>query len=86
MIRTLRAFFLGRLLREKLLLVAFFVIGVLMWFSGYSKRLGRHLKMKVKRKNIAKQFKHKKVLAMSKTPGAGHGTLYGKDGTAGRYS
>ncbi len=40
MIRTLRAFFLGRLLREKLLLVAFALLGVLMWLSGYSKRFG----------------------------------------------
>lgn len=40
MIRTLRAFFLGRLLREKLLLVVFALLGVLMWLSGYSKRLG----------------------------------------------
>ncbi len=40
MIRTLRAFFLGRLLREKLLLVVFVLIGVLMWLSGYSRRFG----------------------------------------------
>lgn len=40
MIRTLRAFFLGRLLREKLLLVVFALLGVLMWLSSYSKRLG----------------------------------------------
>lgn len=40
MIRTLRAFFLGRLLREKLLLVAFALLGVLMWLSNTSKRLG----------------------------------------------
>ncbi|MCX6952870.1 MAG: hypothetical protein NTV51_12000 [Verrucomicrobia bacterium] len=40
MIRALRAFFLGRLLREKLLLVVFALLGVLMWLSGYSKRLG----------------------------------------------
>ena len=39
MIRTLRAFFLGRLLREKLLLVAFALLGVLMWLSDTSKRL-----------------------------------------------
>ena len=38
MIRTLRAFFLGRLLREKLLLVAFALLGVLMWLSNTSKR------------------------------------------------
>jgi predicted RNA polymerase sigma factor len=40
MIRTLRAFFLGRLLREKLLLVVFALLGVLMWLSSYSKRFG----------------------------------------------
>ena len=40
MIRTLRAFFLGRLLREKLLLVVFALLGVLMWLSGYSNRFG----------------------------------------------
>lgn len=40
MIRTLRAFFLGRLLREKLLLVVFALLGVLMWLSGYGKRFG----------------------------------------------
>jgi hypothetical protein len=40
MIRTLRALFLGRLLREKLLLLCFLLLGVLMWLSGYSKRFG----------------------------------------------
>ena len=40
MIRTLRALFLARLLREKLLLVAFAVLGVAMWFSGFSDRAG----------------------------------------------
>jgi hypothetical protein len=40
MIRTLRALFLARLFREKLLLVAFAVLGVAMWFSGYGRRLG----------------------------------------------
>jgi hypothetical protein len=40
MILTLRAFFLSRLLREKLLLVAFAVLGVLMWFSSFSRRAG----------------------------------------------
>lgn len=40
MIRTLRALFLARLLREKLLLVAFAVLGVAMWFSGFSTRAG----------------------------------------------
>lgn len=40
MIRTLRALFLARLLREKLLLAVFLLLGVLMWLSGYSKRFG----------------------------------------------
>ena len=41
MIRTLRAFFLGRLLREKLLLVAFAAIAVVLWLSSFSARGGR---------------------------------------------
>jgi hypothetical protein len=41
MIRTLRAFFLGRLLREKLLLVAFIAVGALIWLSGFSARAGQ---------------------------------------------
>jgi hypothetical protein len=41
MIRTLRAFFLGRLLREKLLLVAFITVGALIWLSGFSARAGQ---------------------------------------------
>lgn len=40
MILALRAFFLQRLLREKILLVAFALIGVLLWLSSYSKRVG----------------------------------------------
>jgi hypothetical protein len=40
MIRTLRALVLARPLREKLLLVAFAVLGVAMWFSGFSTRFG----------------------------------------------
>jgi hypothetical protein len=40
MIRTLRALFLARLFREKLLLVAFAVLGVSLWFSGFSRRAG----------------------------------------------
>lgn len=35
MIRSLRAFFLGRLLREKLLLLGFLAIGVIMWGSSF---------------------------------------------------
>jgi len=38
MIRTLRASFLGRELREKLLLVAFVGLGAVIWFSSFTKR------------------------------------------------
>lgn len=38
MIRTLRAFFLSRALREKLLLVAFVAIGLAWWGSTYTTR------------------------------------------------
>ncbi len=38
MIRTLRIFFLGRLLREKVLLLAFVLIGVLWWLTAFNKR------------------------------------------------
>jgi hypothetical protein len=69
MIRTLRAFFLGRLLREKLLLVAFFVIGVLMWFSGYSKRLGTFWReQRLTTVNLAEQQRwldNRKVIELS---------------------
>jgi hypothetical protein len=40
MIKSLKAFFLGRLLREKLLLVVFILIGAAMWLSGFSNRVG----------------------------------------------
>lgn len=40
MIRTARAYFLTRALREKLLLVAFVAIGVLWWGSAFSTRFG----------------------------------------------
>lgn len=38
MIRTLRALFLGCQLREKLLVVVFLAIAVLLWLSGFSRR------------------------------------------------
>ena len=38
MIRSLRAFFLSRLLREKLLLLVFIVLGTLIWLSAFAKR------------------------------------------------
>jgi hypothetical protein len=41
MIRTLRAFFLSRLFREKLLLVGFLGIAVIMWASAFSSRARR---------------------------------------------
>jgi hypothetical protein len=40
MTRSVRAFFLSRLLREKLLLVAFAGIAVVIWASGFSSRAG----------------------------------------------
>ena len=39
--RSLRAFFLGRLLREKLMLVLFIALAALTWASSYSKRATR---------------------------------------------
>ncbi len=41
MIRTLRAFFLRCLLREKILLLVFVLIAVLLWLSSFSARAGR---------------------------------------------
>ena len=41
MIRTLRAFFLSRALREKLLLVAFAAIGLVIWISSLGDRASR---------------------------------------------
>jgi hypothetical protein len=44
MIRTLRALYLGRLLREKLLLLAFFLFAVLIWLSSFNGRGQRFLR------------------------------------------
>lgn len=44
MIRTLRAFFLTRALREKVLLAGFILLGVLMWFSSFNTRLSLFLR------------------------------------------
>lgn len=41
MIRTLRAFFLSRLLREKILLLGFILIGLLWWLSAFGTRATR---------------------------------------------
>jgi len=41
MIRTLRALFLGCQLREKLLVVVFLAIAVVLWLSGFSRRGGQ---------------------------------------------
>lgn len=41
MIRSLRLFFLSRLLREKILLVAFAALGVGIWVSSLSTRIGQ---------------------------------------------
>jgi hypothetical protein len=46
MIRSLRAFFLGRPLREKILLIAFTGIGMLIWASSYSDRARRFWRTK----------------------------------------
>ena len=44
MIRTIRAFFLGRLLREKALLAGFIVLAAAVWFSSLSGRVGREIR------------------------------------------
>jgi hypothetical protein len=41
MIRTLRAYFLSRLLREKILLIGFIGIGMLWWLSAFGTRAGQ---------------------------------------------
>ncbi|MEO6244496.1 MAG: hypothetical protein ABIQ12_03590 [Opitutaceae bacterium] len=41
MIRTLRAYFLSRLLREKLLLIGLLAIGMLWWLSAFGSRAGQ---------------------------------------------
>lgn len=46
MIRTLRAYFLSRLLREKVLLLSFLAIGVLWWLSSTSGRAAKFWKDK----------------------------------------
>lgn len=46
MIRSFRAYFLSRALREKLLLLAFVAIGVGWWGSAYATRLGTFLRDK----------------------------------------
>lgn len=44
MIRTLRAYFLSRLLREKILLLGFILIGVLWWLSSFNTRASRFVR------------------------------------------
>jgi len=41
MIRTIRSYFLSRLLREKLLLLGLLLIGVLWWLSAFGSQVGR---------------------------------------------
>lgn len=41
MIRTLRVYFLSRLLREKVLLLGLILIGTLMWLSSFGTRAGQ---------------------------------------------
>ena len=45
MIRSFRAYFLSRALREKLLLVAFVLIGAVWWLSAYGTRAGQFLRV-----------------------------------------
>ncbi len=40
MIKACKAFFLGRLLREKILMVAFILLGAAIWLSAFSDRAG----------------------------------------------
>ncbi len=40
----MRAYFLGRLLREKILLVVFVLIGAAIWLSGVSERVGSQVR------------------------------------------
>src|SRR5882724_5142709 len=40
MIRSIRAYFLSRLLREKLLLLVFVLVGVLIWASSFAAQAG----------------------------------------------
>ena len=42
--RALKAYFLSRLLREKLLLVLFVALGAMMWLSNFSKRTSAALR------------------------------------------
>ena len=44
MTRTIRAFFLARLLREKVLLAGFIVLAASVWFSSLSGRVGREIR------------------------------------------
>ena len=44
MIRTIRIYFLGRLLREKILLFGFALLGVLLWLSSFGGRSGRFMR------------------------------------------
>lgn len=41
MIKACKAFFLSRLLREKVLMVVFIVLGAAIWLSGFSDRVGQ---------------------------------------------
>ena len=45
MIRTLRAYFLSRLLREKVLLLGLILIGTLWWLSAFGTRAGQFWRM-----------------------------------------
>ncbi len=58
MIRTLRAFFLARLLREKILLVALVLILAVLWLSNWGGRLGHFLSVTHETTVALKQQQH----------------------------
>ena len=58
MIRTLRAFFLARLLREKVLLVALVLILAVLWLSNWSGRVGHFLSVEHETTIALKQQAH----------------------------
>ena len=63
--RTLRAYFLGRLLREKILLMSFLAIGVLWWLSsttGRAAKFWREQRATTSELSIQKQWLDRKVI------------------------
>ena len=63
--RPLKAFFLGRLLREKLMLVVFVALGAAMWLASFSSRASRtFLEVRATRSQLAE---HKQWLNSRET-------------------